>query len=62
MFGIMVKQWVENKKAADADWLLGEGCLMPGIHGVALRNMKNPGTAYDDPKFGVSVPCLLLCT
>lgn len=25
---------------------------MPGVKGVALRSMKAPGTAYDDPRFG----------
>jgi Zn-dependent metalloprotease len=43
----MVKQWVENKMAKDSDWLIGEGCFMPERKGTALRNMKNPGTAYD---------------
>ncbi|KAK4183550.1 protease PrtS [Podospora australis] len=51
-FGIMVKQQFENETAADADWLLGEGCLLPGVKGVALRSMKAPGTAYNDPRFG----------
>jgi Zn-dependent metalloprotease len=45
----MVKQFVENEKAVDADWLIGEGCLLPGVRGVALRSMKAPGTAYNDP-------------
>lgn len=54
-FGIMVKQWTENTVAADSDWLIGERCLMPKVKGVALRNMKEPGTAYDDIKvLGVS--------
>ncbi|KAI0451311.1 metalloprotease [Xylaria acuta] len=51
-FGVMVKQRVQNEKADEADWLIGEECLMPGIKGVALRSMKAPGTAYDDPRFG----------
>lgn len=55
VFGIMVKQIVEKETAEDADWLIGEGCIMPGVKGVALRSMKEPGTAYDDPRF-VSVP------
>jgi Zn-dependent metalloprotease len=46
----MIKQKVENETAKDADWLIGEGCLLPGIKGVALRSMKAPGTAYDDPR------------
>ncbi|TDZ37110.1 Protease PrtS [Colletotrichum trifolii] len=52
VFGIMVKQIDENEKSSEADWLIGEGCIMPGVKGVALRSMKEPGTAYDDPRFG----------
>ncbi|KAK4166940.1 protease PrtS [Cladorrhinum sp. PSN259] len=52
VFGIMVKQVYENEDAANADWLIGEGCLLPGVKGVSLRSMKNPGSAYDDPRFG----------
>ncbi|KAK1961423.1 metalloprotease [Colletotrichum sublineola] len=52
VFGIITKQIVENEKADEADWLIGEGCIMPGVKGVALRSMKEPGTAYNDPRFG----------
>ncbi|KAK8131770.1 matellopeptidase-like protein [Apiospora sp. TS-2023a] len=52
VFGIMVKQRVENETADKADWLIGEGCLLPDVKGTALRNMKAPGTAYNDPRFG----------
>ncbi|UKZ81010.1 hypothetical protein TrVFT333_008777 [Trichoderma virens FT-333] len=52
VFGIMIKQKVQDEKAEDADWLIGEDCILPGVKGVALRNMKAPGTAYDDPRFG----------
>ncbi|KAI0382285.1 Metalloprotease [Hypomontagnella monticulosa] len=52
VFGIMIKQRVEDETADKADWLIGEDCLMPGVKGVALRSMKAPGTAYDDPRFG----------
>lgn len=51
VFGIMIKQKVQNEKAEDADWLIGEDCILPGVKGVALRSMKAPGTAYDDPRF-----------
>lgn len=51
VFGIMVKQLVENENAENADWLIGEGCLLPGVKGVALRSMKDPGTAYNDNRF-----------
>ncbi|KAL7932676.1 hypothetical protein V8C35DRAFT_322888 [Trichoderma chlorosporum] len=52
VFGIMVKQKVQNEQAAHADWLIGEDCILPGVKGVALRSMKAPGTAYNDPRFG----------
>jgi Zn-dependent metalloprotease len=48
VFGKMVTLWTEKKASAESDWLIGEGYLMPGIKGVALRNMKFPGTAYGD--------------
>ena len=47
----MIKQKFEDETADKADWLIGEGCLLPGVKGVALRNMKEPGTAYNDPRF-----------
>lgn len=52
VFGSLVKQKKLNQTAAQADWLIGEGLLVEGIHGVALRSMKAPGTAYDDPTLG----------
>jgi Zn-dependent metalloprotease len=51
VFGIMIKQKFENETADKADWLIGEGCLLPDVKGVALRSMKEPGTAYNDPRF-----------
>jgi Zn-dependent metalloprotease len=51
VFGIMIKQWVQDEKAADADWLIGEDCIVPGVKGISLRSMKAPGTAYNDPRF-----------
>jgi Zn-dependent metalloprotease len=52
VFGSLIKQYSLNQSADRADWLIGEGLLAPGIHGTALRSMKAPGTAYDDPKLG----------
>ncbi|KAF5653226.1 hypothetical protein F25303_2516 [Fusarium sp. NRRL 25303] len=51
VFGIMVKQRVQDEKSDVADWLIGEDCILPGVKGTALRSMKEPGTAYDDPVF-----------
>jgi Zn-dependent metalloprotease len=52
VFGILVKQWELKQTAAQADWIIGEGLLAPGVKGVGLRSMKEPGTAYDDPRLG----------
>jgi Zn-dependent metalloprotease len=52
VFGSLVKQYSNKETAAKANWLIGEGLLAPGVHGVALRSMKAPGTAYDDPVLG----------
>jgi Zn-dependent metalloprotease len=52
VIGSLVKQWHLGQDAADADWLIGAGLLMPSIRGKALRSMKAPGTAYDDPLIG----------
>jgi Zn-dependent metalloprotease len=56
VFGSLVKQWVNGETADEADWLIGEGLLAPGIDGVALRSMKAPGTAYDDERLGGKDP------
>jgi Zn-dependent metalloprotease len=50
--GSLVKQWSRKQTADEADWLIGEGLLMPSVNGQALRSMKEPGTAYDDPVLG----------
>jgi Zn-dependent metalloprotease len=52
VFGSLVKQWVAKQTAAKADWLIGKGLFTNKIHGVALRSMKEPGTAYNDPSLG----------
>jgi hypothetical protein len=52
VFGSLVKQYRLNQTAAAADWLIGAGLLAKGVNGVALRSMKAPGTAYDDPHLG----------
>lgn len=52
VFGVLVKQYSANQTATQADWLIGKGLLGPTIHGIALRSMKAPGTAYNDPHLG----------
>ncbi|MEU2555786.1 M4 family metallopeptidase [Streptomyces sp. NPDC013313] len=52
VFGSLVKQWSLKQTAEEADWLIGADVWTPGIAGDALRSMKDPGHAYDNPKFG----------
>lgn len=55
VFGSMVKQWrggVDPQLAADADWLIGAGIFNPKTKIVAIRSMKEPGTAYKNPLIG----------
>jgi Zn-dependent metalloprotease len=53
VFGSLVKQYVLKQKADKADWLIGSGLFTKKINGLALRSMKDPGTAYDDPTIGI---------
>lgn len=50
--GEMIEQWHFKQTADKADWLVGKGIWAAGINGVALRSMKDPGKAYDDPQIG----------
>ncbi len=52
VFASMAKQRVLGQTAAEADWLIGEGLFSSAINAKALRSMKEPGTAYDDPQIG----------
>jgi Zn-dependent metalloprotease len=52
VFGSLVKQRRHDHTAVEADWLIGEGVLGKGIKGSALRSLRAPGTAYDDPLVG----------
>jgi hypothetical protein len=52
VFGSLVKQRSLGQDAASADWLIGQGLFTQAVHGAALRSMKAPGTAYDDPVLG----------
>jgi Zn-dependent metalloprotease len=52
VFGVLVKQKALGQSAAQADWLVGAELLNSSVQGRALRDMRNPGTAYDDPRLG----------
>jgi len=57
VFGALIKQYTLNQTAEEADWLIGSGIFTDkiksgGDHPAAIRSMKAPGTAYDDPVLG----------
>lgn len=52
VFGNLVKQYRAKETADKADWLVGGGIWKESVKGRALRDMRNPGTAYDDPSIG----------
>jgi hypothetical protein len=52
VFGSLVKQYLRKQTAHQADWLIGAGLFTASVNGLALRSMKAPGTAYDDPILG----------
>lgn len=52
VFGSLVRQYGRRQSAQQADWLIGQELLADSVQGVALRSMKAPGTAYDDPVLG----------
>jgi Zn-dependent metalloprotease len=52
VFGSLVKQYQRRETADQANWVIGEGLFTSNVHGVGIRSMKAPGTAYDDPVLG----------
>ncbi|MBC8945854.1 zinc metalloproteinase aureolysin [Xenorhabdus indica] len=51
VFGVMVKQFTNNQKANESDWLVGQGIFGPKMNphndpNIALRSFKHPGSAY----------------
>jgi Zn-dependent metalloprotease len=51
IFGSLVKQLKRGETAEAADWLIGADIVGPNFPGRALRDMANPGTAWErDPQ------------
>jgi Zn-dependent metalloprotease len=49
----MVRQYYFGQNVQQADWLIGAELFIPGrVNGRAIRDMANPGTAYNDPVLG----------
>lgn len=52
MLGSAIDAWANNRDADSHNWLIGEDIMGDDLFGEALRNMAEPGTAYDDPILG----------
>lgn len=52
VFASCLKQRLLGQSPDEADWLIGTELFVEGIHARGLRDMLNPGTAYDDPALG----------
>lgn len=52
VFGTVITQYANRQTAHDADWLIGDEIMGPTLFGEALRSMRAPGTAYDNPLIG----------
>ena len=52
VFGTAITQWVNGESPEHADWLIGDEIMGPDLYGEALRSMRDPGTAYDNPVLG----------
>ena len=51
VFGIMIKQRLQNEDVKKSNWLIGENVLLGNKY--ALRSMKEPGTAFvNHPELG----------
>ena len=52
VFGAVITQHYLGQDAGNADWLVGNEIMGPTLYGEALRSMKAPGTAYENPLLG----------
>lgn len=52
VIGVLVEQHALDQASDEASWVIGRGIFAPGIHGVGVRSLADPGTAYDDPMLG----------
>jgi Zn-dependent metalloprotease len=52
VIGALTEQYAAGQTADQATWLVGDGIFTEEVQGRALRDMQNPGTAYDDDELG----------
>jgi Zn-dependent metalloprotease len=50
--GVVGRQWMLKLSVDQDSWLIGPGIFTSKVKGRALRDMLNPGTAYNDPRLG----------
>jgi Zn-dependent metalloprotease len=52
VIGSLVRQHTLKQNVDKADWLIRAGLFKRTVKSEALRSMKKPGSAYDDPVIG----------
>ncbi|HEY0740348.1 MAG TPA: M4 family metallopeptidase [Chryseosolibacter sp.] len=52
VFGSVIKQFVLKQSAQKADWLIGDTIMGPSLKGQAIRSLKDPGNAFNNPLMG----------
>ena len=54
VFGVTIRQFTQGQSSSPstANWLIGDSIMGPTLQGQALRNMKAPGTAYNNVYMG----------
>jgi Zn-dependent metalloprotease len=52
MMGSAIDAFVNGRDADTHNWLIGEDIMADDLYGEALRNVAEPGTAYDNPIMG----------
>lgn len=55
VFGVLIRQWRNQETIETTNWLVGAEILIPVDPPAirrGIRDMENPGTAYDDPDMG----------
>jgi Zn-dependent metalloprotease len=50
--GVVCRQYTLKLSVDQDTWLIGPGIFSSTVNGRALRDMLNPGTAYDDKRLG----------
>ena len=52
VFGVLIRQWKNEETVENTNWLIGAEIVIPAEPPAirrAIRDMENPGTAYNDP-------------